>query len=509
MTRKIDIFDTTLRDGEQSPGASMNTEEKLVVARELIRMKVDVIEAGFPISSPGDFKSVAEIGRLAGDDCVVCGLTRAVDRDIEVAAEALATAKRPRIHTGLGVSPSHLRDKLRLTEDQAVERAVHAVRYAKSFVGDVEFYAEDAGRADIPFLVRIVQAAVDAGATVVNIPDTTGYNLPWDFGARIRSLVENVRGIEDVTVSVHTHNDLGMATALAMEAVRNGASQIECTINGLGERAGNTAMEEVVMAIRMHGEELDAHTGVDTRELTRASRLVSSITGINVQPNKAIVGANAFAHSSGIHQDGVLKARDTYEIIDPADVGAGGSQIILSARSGHAALRHRYEELGYAFTDAEFEPVYEAFLEVADKKKEVYEGDLESIVNERNRADEAIWTLDAVQISCGFPLTPTATLTLIGEDGNRITEVAYGTGPVDAVYKAVDKVVGVGCDLSEFSVKAVTRGIDALGEVTVRVTGGDGEVYIGRGSDGDIIVSSCRAYLNALNRLIADKRERA
>lgn len=509
MTRKIAIFDTTLRDGEQSPGASMNTEEKLVVARELIRMKVDVIEAGFPISSPGDFKSVAEIGRLAGNDCVVCGLTRAVDRDIEVAAEALATAKRPRIHTGLGVSPSHLRDKLRLTEDQAVERAVHAVRYAKSFVDDVEFYAEDAGRADIPFLVRIIQAAVDAGATVVNIPDTTGYNLPWDFGARIRSLMENVRGIEDVTVSVHTHNDLGMATALAMEAVRNGASQIECTINGLGERAGNTAMEEVVMAIRMHGEELDAHTGVDTRELTRASRLVSSITGINVQPNKAIVGANAFAHSSGIHQDGVLKARDTYEIIDPADVGAGGSQIILSARSGHAALRHRYEELGYAFTDAEFEPVYEAFLEVADKKKEVYDGDLESIVNERNRADEAIWTLDAVQISCGFPLTPTATLTLIGEDGNRITEVAYGTGPVDAVYKAVDKVVGVGCDLSEFSVKAVTRGIDALGEVTVRVTGGDGEVYIGRGSDGDIIVSSCRAYLNALNRLIADKRERA
>ncbi|WP_251158993.1 2-isopropylmalate synthase [Caniella muris] len=509
MTRKIAIFDTTLRDGEQSPGASMNTEEKLVVARELIRMKVDVIEAGFPISSPGDFKSVAEIGRLAGDECVVCGLTRAVDRDIEVAAEALATAKRPRIHTGLGVSPSHLRDKLRLTEDQAVERAVHAVRYAKGFVDDVEFYAEDAGRADIPFLIRIVQAAVDAGATVVNIPDTTGYNLPWGFGARIRSLMENVRGIEDVTVSVHTHNDLGMATALAMEAVRNGASQIECTINGLGERAGNTAMEEVVMAIRMHGEELDAHTDVDTRELTRASRLVSSITGINVQPNKAIVGANAFAHSSGIHQDGVLKARDTYEIIDPADVGAGGSQIILSARSGHAALRHRYEELGYTFTDAEFEPVYEAFLEVADKKKEVYDGDLESIVNERNRADEAIWTLDAVQISCGFPLTPTATLTLIGEDGNRITEVAYGTGPVDAVYKAVDKVVGVGCDLSEFSVKAVTRGIDALGEVTVRVTGGDGEVYIGRGSDGDIIVSSCRAYLNALNRLIADKRERA
>ena len=509
MTRKIAIFDTTLRDGEQSPGASMNTEEKLIVARELIRMNVDVIEAGFPVSSPGDFKSVAEIGRLAGDACTVCALTRAVDKDIQVAAEALQTAKRPRIHTGLGVSPSHLRDKLRLTEDQALERAVHAVRFAKSFVDDVEFYAEDAGRADQAFLNRIIQAVVDAGATVVNIPDTTGYNLPWDFGARIRSLMENVSGIENVTVSVHTHNDLGMATALAMESIRNGATQVECTINGLGERAGNTSLEEVVMALAMHGQELDAHTDIVTRELTRASRLVSSITGMNVQANKAIVGANAFAHSSGIHQDGVLKARDTYEIIDPAMVGAGGSQIILSARSGHAALRHRYEELGYTFTDVEFEPVYEAFLEVADKKKEVYDGDLESIVNERNRADEAIWTLDAVQISCGFPLTPTATLTLIGEDGNRTTEVAYGTGPVDAVYKAVDKVVGVGCDLSEFSVKAVTRGIDALGEVTVRVTGDDGEVYIGRGSDGDIIVSSCRAYLNALNRLIADKRERA
>ncbi len=556
MTRKIAIFDTTLRDGEQSPGASMNTEEKLVIARELIRMNVDVIEAGFPVSSPGDFKSVQEIGRLAGDACVVCGLTRAVDKDIQVAAEALATAERPRIHTGLGVSPSHLRDKLRLTEEQAIERGVHAVRFAKSFVDDVEFYAEDAGRAELPFLARIIEEVIKAGATVVNIPDTTGYNLPWDFGQRIRYLMEHVNGIEDVTVSVHTHNDLGMATALAMEAVRNGATQVECTINGLGERAGNTAMEEVVMAIRMHGDELDAHTDIVTTELTRASRLVSSITGINVQPNKSIVGANAFAHSSGIHQDGVLKARDTYEIIDPADVGAGGSQIILSARSGHAALRHRYEELGYTFTDAEFEPVYEAFLEVADKKKEVYDGDLESIVNERRRehryeelgytftdaefepvyeaflevADKkkevydgdlesivnerrreatAVWALNAVQISCGFPLKPTATITLQDAEGTEYTEVAYGTGPIDAVYKAANKIIGVENDLSEFSVKSVTRGIDALGEVTVRVTAADGEVYIGRGSDGDIVVSSARAYINAMNRLLTDQAERA
>jgi 2-isopropylmalate synthase len=508
MSRKIAIFDTTLRDGEQSPGASMNTEEKLIIARQLVRMRVDVIEAGFPISSPGDFKSVSEIGRIAGDECVVCGLTRAVDKDIDVAAEALSTARRPRIHTGLGVSPSHLTEKLHITEDECVERARHCVAYARRYVDDVEFYAEDAGRSDQDFLVRVIQAAVDAGATVVNIPDTTGYSMPWDFGARIDDLRNRVEGIDDVTISVHTHNDLGMATALALDAVRCGATQIECTVNGLGERAGNTAMEEVVMAMRMHEAELDAHTDVVTTELTHASKLVSSITGINVQPNKAIVGANAFAHSSGIHQDGVLKARDTYEIIDPADVGAGGSQIILSARSGHAALRHRFAELGYTFVDADFDQVYDAFLEVADKKKEVYDEDLESIVHERERTTSAIWSLDSVQISCGFPLTPTATITLAGKDGTTTTDCAYGTGPVDAVYKAVNKIVGVSNDLSEFSVKAVTRGIDALGEVTIRVTADDGQVYTGRGSDNDIVVSSTKAYLNALNRLLTAQREK-
>jgi 2-isopropylmalate synthase len=509
MTRKIAIFDTTLRDGEQSPGASMNTEEKLIIARELIRMNVDVIEAGFPISSPGDFKSVRMIGELAGDSCVVCGLTRAVDKDIEVAAEALSSAKRPRIHTGLGVSPSHLRDKLRLTEDQAIERAVHAVKYAKSFVEDVEFYAEDAGRSDQEFLKRIVREVIKAGATVVNIPDTTGYNMPWDFGARIKDLSDNVVGIENVSISVHTHNDLGMATALALQAVMNGATQVECTINGLGERAGNTAMEEVVMAIAMHGDELDAHTDIKTTELTRASRLVSSITGINVQPNKAIVGANAFAHSSGIHQDGVLKARDTYEIIDPAAVGAGGSQIILSARSGHAALRHRYAELGYTFDDAEFDKIYEAFLEVADKKKEVYDDDLESIINEKNRETTALWSMDAIQISCGFPLTPTATITLTDEHGASYTDVAYGTGPVDAAYKVIDKIIGRTIDLKEFSITAITRGIDSLGEVTVRITDERGNVFTGRGADGDIVVSSARAYINAINRMLVREREHA
>ena len=508
MTRKIAIFDTTLRDGEQSPGASMNTEEKLVIAQQLLRLHVDVIEAGFPISSPGDFRSVQEIGRLAGDDAVVVGLTRAVDKDIDRAAEALKTAKRPRIHTGLGVSPQHLREKLHMTEDECVERAIHCVKYAKQYVEDVEFYAEDAGRADQKFLERVIQAAVDAGATVVNIPDTTGYQMPDDFGARIKGLADNVRGIENVTISVHTHNDLGMATALALAGVKNGATQIECTINGLGERAGNTALEEVVMAIKMHGGELDAHTDVVTQELMRASHLVSRITGMNVQANKAIVGANAFAHSSGIHQDGVLKARDTYEIINPEDVGAAGSEIILSARSGHAALKHRLAELGYTFTKEEYDDIYKRFLEVADQKKEVYDEDLESIVQERQREVAAVYTLDALQVSCGDPLVPTATATITDELGVKHVVCATGTGPVDAAYKAVDQVVAVHGDLSEFSVKAITRGIDAIGEVTVRITAEDGKVYTGRGADNDIVVSSAKAYVNAINRMIQTTRSK-
>lgn len=506
MTRKIAIFDTTLRDGEQSPGASMNTEEKLVVARQLLRLHVDVIEAGFPISSPGDFESVRKIAELAGDDATVCGLTRAVEKDIDSAADALKYAKRPRIHTGIGVSPSHLQDKLRITEDQCVERAVHCVKYAKKYVEDVQFYAEDAGRSDFAFLARVIQAVIEAGATVVNIPDTTGYSMPENFGERIKYLMDNVRGIENATIAVHCHNDLGMATALSLAGVRNGATQIECTINGLGERAGNTAMEEVVMAIKMHGEELDAHTDVHTKEFLKTSRLVSSITGMNVQANKAIVGANAFAHSSGIHQDGVLKKRDTYEIIDPADVGAGVSQIVLTARSGHAALKHRLEELGYTLEGDDLEQVYEAFLNLADKKKEVYDEDLESLVNEHDRTVGADYTLESVQISCGFPLIPTATVTLTNAEGETTTACEYGTGPVDAVYKAVNKIVQVDNDLTEFSVQSVTRGIDALGEVTIRVTSPSGEVFSGRGADGDIIVSSTKAYLNALNRLIAKNK---
>lgn len=509
MTRKIDILDTTLRDGEQSPGCSMNAQEKSIVARELVRMGVDVIEAGFPVSSPSDFRAVSEIGSVVGDGAIVAAFSRAIEADIDCAAEALKTAARPRIITGIGVSPTHMADKLHMSEDEVVACASRAVAHAKSLVDDVEFFAEDAGRADPQFLLRVVQAVVDAGATVINIPDTTGYCLPDEYGALVKLVADNVRGIDDVKIAVHAHNDLGLATALALAGVRNGATQIECTVNGLGERAGNTALEEVVMAIRMHGDVLDAHTDIVTPELTRASRLVSRITGMSVQANKAIVGANAFAHSSGIHQDGVLKSRATYEIIDPSEVGAAGSDIILSARSGHAALRHRLQELGYSFADDDFEGVYERFLEIADQKKEVYDEDLESIVQEMQREVAAVYTLNALQIQCGDPLVPTAVATITDENGNRTVVSATGTGPVDAAYTAIDKVVGIESDLQEFAVKAITRGIDAIGEVTVRITAPDGRVYNGRGSDNDIIVSSAKAYINAINRMIQASRARS
>ncbi len=502
MSEKVRIFDTTLRDGEQSPGASMNTEEKLEITRQLIRLGVDVIEAGFPVSSPGDFESVSRIAAEVGDRAIVCGLTRAVPKDIEVAAAALKGATRPRIHTGIGVSQSHLRDKLRISEDEAVERGVAAVKLARTFVEDVEFYAEDAGRAEPAFLYRMIEAVIAAGATTVNIPDTTGYTYPEEFGALIGGLAHSVKGIENAIISVHCHNDLGMATANALAGVKAGARQVECTVNGIGERAGNTSMEEVVMAIRQRGDILGVHTDIVTKEIIRTSRLVSSITGILVQPNKAIVGANAFAHSSGIHQDGVLKERSTYEIIDPKDVGAGGSEIVLTARSGRHALRHRLEELGYTLPEEEFERVHVAFLELADKKKEVFDEDLEALVGESERTMHEVYHLEQIHFTSGEPGIPTATVELIDRDGHQFIDSSHGTGPVDAVYKAINRIVNVPNDLTEFSVQAVTRGIDALGEVTIRVTSEDGRVFTGRGAHSDIIVASAKAYTNALNRLL-------
>ena len=377
-TKQVQIFDTTLRDGEQVPGCKLDTRQKLVIARQLERLGVDVIEAGFPVSSPGDFKSVEEIGRTVRE-VTVCGLTRAVANDIDVAARALQTARHPRIHTGIGVSDSHIQYKLRTTPDKIIERAVAAVKHAKSYVEDVEFYAEDAGRAGNEFLARVIQAVVDAGATVLNIPDTTGYCLPQEYGAKIAYLRDNVNGIHRCTLSTHCHNDLGLATANSIAGAENGARQIECTINGIGERAGNTSLEEVVMIMRQHPH-LDLYTNVNSKLLLETSHLVSESMGMMVQPNKAIVGDNAFAHSSGIHQDGVIKRRDTYEIIDPAEVGVDQSRIVLTARSGRAALAYRFKNLGYNLTKVQLDTVYQDFLSVADQKKEVEDSDLQRLV---------------------------------------------------------------------------------------------------------------------------------
>jgi len=509
------IFDTTLRDGEQSPGAALNVNEKVEIAHALEEMGVDVIEAGFPISSPGDFRAVQRISReIRG--CTICGLTRANLKDIDAAAEALKDAARPRIHTGLGVSDSHILYKLRTTREEALERGVEAVRYAKRFVEDVQYYPEDAGRADPEYLHRVLEAVIAAGATVVNIPDTTGYTSPDEFGALIRGIVENVPNIDRATISVHCHDDLGMATANTLAGVRNGARQVEVTVNGIGERAGNCSLEEVVMALRTRHDLFGLVCGVDARRIYPISRLVSHLTGIPVQPNKAIVGANAFAHSSGIHQDGVLKERTTYEIIDPRDIGVPDSEIILSARSGRAGLRHRLAELGYTLDGEQFEKVYQRFLSVADKKKTVDTRDLEAIVDDEvHMFFEETYHLEQVQVACGDHSIPTATVRIRRPDGQVSCDADHGTGPVDAVYRAINRVIGEPNELIEFSVQAATEGIDAVGRVTIRIqaedpvkeNGSERRVFSGRGSDTDIVVASAKAYMFALNRLIAARRE--
>jgi 2-isopropylmalate synthase len=511
--RSVIIFDTTLRDGEQSPGAALNVEEKIEIARALEHMGVDIIEAGFPISSPGDFRAVERISREVRG-CTICGLTRANPKDIEVAAEALKDAARPRIHTGLGVSDVHVRHKLRTTRDGALDMGVAAVKLAKKFVEDVQYYTEDAGRADPEYLYRVLEAVIAAGATVVNIPDTTGYTSPDEFGALIRGIAENVPNIHRATISVHCHNDLGMATANTLAGVRNGARQVEVTINGIGERAGNTSLEEVVMAIKTRRDLFDLETHINTQHIYAISRLVSQLTSIPVQPNKAIVGANAFAHSSGIHQDGVLKERTTYEIINPRDVGVPDSEIILSARSGRAGLRHRLAELGYTLDDQQFEKVYQRFLSVADKKKTVDTRDLEAIVaDEVQMFFQETYRLEQVQVSCGNHSIPTATVRIKGPNGQLYCDADHGTGPVDAVYRAINRVIGEPNELIEFSVQAVTEGIDAVGRVTIRiqadepVNGAKRRVFSGHGADTDIIAASAKAYMFALNRLIAARRD--
>ncbi len=497
---KLYIFDTTLRDGEQVPGAKLNTVEKIEIAKQLEKLGVDIIEAGFPISSPGDFKSVQAISK-AVKDVTVCGLTRAVEKDIDTAAEALKQAKHPRIHTGIGASDVHIKNKFKSTREKVLEQGVKAVKYAKKYVEDVEFYAEDAGRADNEFLAQMIEAVIKAGATVVNIPDTTGYNFPNEFAEKITYLKNHVKGIEDVIISVHCHNDLGLATANTLAGIEAGARQAEVTMNGIGERAGNTSLEEVVMALKTRKSK-DVKTHINTKEIYKTSRMVSNMMGMYVQANKAIVGANAFAHSSGIHQDGVIKMRENYEIIDPKEVGVEKSEIILTARSGRNALIHRLGNLGYKVDKKEIEPIYTKFLQVADRKKEVFDEDLHLIMTgvTKDKPGKPDFEMDLIQVICGNKNVPTATVKIKNKKGEIVTQTASGEGPIDAAFKAIDQVVGRDVKLKEYLVQAVTEGMDAQGKVSVEIETKD-KNYYGFGSDEDIVVASALAYINAINKI--------
>jgi 2-isopropylmalate synthase len=496
MADKLYIFDTTLRDGEQVPGCQLNTTEKIEVARMLEALGVDVIEAGFPVSSPGDFNSVLEISKAVTAP-TICALTRAVKKDIDVAAESLRLARRGRIHTGIGVSPQHIFNKLRSTPEKIIASAAEAVAYARKFVDDVEFYAEDAGRADNEYLARVVEAVIAAGATVVNIPDTTGYCFPEEYAAKIAYLVNNVPNIDRAIIATHCHNDLGMATANTLAGILAGARQAEVTINGLGERAGNTSLEEVVMALRTHPA-YGIDTTIDAKLITKASHLVSSLMNMPVQPNKAIVGRNAFAHSSGIHQDGVLKQRDNYEIIDPQDVGINESQIALTARSGRAALGHRLELLGYRLNQAELDSTYEKFLDLADRKKEIHDYDLLYLVGDLERVQNQTIKLKYLQVTTGTML-PTATV-VIKFGANERMATATGNGPVDAAYSAIKSLINEKVILTEFLIQAMTRGSNDVGRVHTQVKCGDRLAH-GYSAHTDTVRASVESFIDALRVL--------
>jgi 2-isopropylmalate synthase len=495
MSDKVYIFDTTLRDGEQAPGNQLNMVEKIEVAKKLEEIGVDIIEAGFPISSPGDFQSVVEISKAVSRP-TICGLTRAIEKDIEVAAEALKFAKHARIHTGIGTSFYHITHKLKSTPEKIIEQGIRAVKYAKSFVEDVEFYCEDAGRTENEFLAKVVEQMIKAGATVINIPDTTGYCLPHEFGAKIKYLMENVPNIDKAIISTHCHNDLGMATANTISGVLNGARQMEVTINGVGERAGNTALEEVVMAIKSH--QLGLHTDIVTPKILSASKLISRLMKSPVQANKAIVGKNAFAHSSGIHQDGVLKMRENYEIIDPKDVGVDESSIVLTARSGRAALKHRLQLLGHELTKEELDLTYADFLDLADKKKEVNDNDLLMLVGKQISTKDKAIKVEKLQVVCGKGLIPTATITL-NINGDIATKSATGDGPVDAAFSAIKKIITQKVRLEDFLIQAITGGSEDVGRVTISIRYQE-NVYYGYGSDTDIVTASVDAFVDAISK---------
>jgi 2-isopropylmalate synthase len=495
------VFDTTLRDGEQSPGASMTKEEKVRIAKALERLRVDVIEAGFPIASPGDFEGVKAVAEAVRDSRV-CGLARALDKDIDRAGEALVRANAGRIHTFIATSPIHMEKKLRMTPDQVVEQAVRAVQRARRYTDDVEFSPEDAGRSEIDFLCRVLEAVIDAGASTVNIPDTVGYNIPDQFGNLIKTLRERVVNADKAVFSVHCHNDLGLATANSLAAVRNGARQVECTINGLGERAGNAALEEIVMAVRTRRDLFPCDTRIDTTQIVNCSRLVSGITGFAVQPNKAIVGINAFAHESGIHQDGVLKSRETYEIMRAQDVGWSENRMVLGKHSGRNALRSRLQEIGVTFaSEDELNAAFARFKELADKKHEIFDEDLQALVTDANldATNERV-KLVSMRVCSETGETPRAEVVLM-MDGEEEPGVARGGGPVDATFKAIESIVNTGTILRLYSVNAITSGTDAQGEVTVRLEKG-GRVVNGQGADTDIVIASAKAYINACNKVL-------
>lgn len=523
-TDYVRIFDTTLRDGEQSPGATMTSSEKLEVARALARLGVDVIETGFPAASPDDWRAVNAIaervgaasvpGRPDDDPPIICGLARATPKDIERAATAVKPAARPRIHTFIATSPIHREHKLRMSTAEVLARITAMVTFARERCDDIEFSAEDACRTELDFLAEAVTAAIAAGATTINIPDTVGYTTPAELAARIAYLKAHVPTIDDVILSVHCHNDLGLATANTLAGIQAGARQAEVTINGIGERAGNTALEEVVMALQTRRALYGLRTGVDTTQLARASKLVSTVTGMTVQPNKAVVGSNAFAHEAGIHQDGMLKHHETYEIMRPETVGAAQTRLVLGKHSGRHAFAVRLRELGHPIDGPELDKTFDRFKVLADKKKHLTDADLEALVASELYQAVPLYSLEGLQVACGSMGMPTATVALTGPEGKRHLHAAIGTGPVDAAFKAIDAVVGVECELLEYLVQGVTQGIDAIGEVSVRIRGDADEgrvtaqgqaqprVFHGHGADTDIIVASAKAYLGALNRLL-------
>ncbi len=496
MSDRLFIFDTTLRDGEQVPGCQLNTVEKIQVAKALEALGVDVIEAGFPISSPGDFNSVVEISKDVTWP-TICALSRAVEKDIDAAAEALKYAKHKRIHTGIGTSDYHIKYKFNSTREEIIERAIACVKYAKKYVEDVQFYAEDAGRTDNEYLARVVEAVVKAGATVVNIPDTTGYCLPEDFGKKIRYLKENVKGIDKVTIATHCHNDLGMATANSISGILNGARQAEVTVNGIGERAGNTSLEEVAMIFKSH--KLGIDTNINTQKIYSTSRLVSSMMNMPVQPNKAIVGRNAFAHSSGIHQDGVLKNRENYEIIDPKDVGIDETSIVLTARSGRAALKHRLHVLGVDLDQTALDRAYNDFLALADRKKDLNDDDILMLVG-KSRGEKGRISIDYLQVTSGIGVRAVASVG-INIAGEKFEAAASGNGPVDAAINAIKQIIRRKMTLEEFLIQAITKGSDDTGKVHMTVSY-NGENYYGFGANTDIVAASADAFVDAINKFV-------